>query len=136
MKDTRFAVVLTLQLLAALALLAIIVFREGEWNRVRWIGLIIALPAMVLLFVARYQLGKSFSLTPQARDLVTHGLYSKIRNPIYVFGGLMVLGFLIALQKKRSKGTGSPVRGRIPGVQKNDLALTEVGCQFFRSAQD
>jgi protein-S-isoprenylcysteine O-methyltransferase Ste14 len=99
MKDTRFAVVLTLQLLAALALLAIIVFREGEWNRVRWIGLIIAVPAMALLFLARYQLGKSFSLTPQARELVTHGLYSKIRNPIYVFGGLMVLGFLIALQK-------------------------------------
>jgi len=53
----------------------------------------------VLLFVARWQLGKSFSVTPQARELVTHGLYSKIRNPIYVFSALMLAGILIALQR-------------------------------------
>ena len=34
----------------------------------------------------------------QARALVTHGVYSKIRNPIYVFSALMVAGVLIALQ--------------------------------------
>jgi protein-S-isoprenylcysteine O-methyltransferase Ste14 len=37
-------------------------------------------------------------VTPQARKLVTHGVYSKIRNPIYVFSGLLVTGVLIALQ--------------------------------------
>ena len=37
-------------------------------------------------------------MTPQARKLVTHGVYSKIRNPIYVFSGLLVTGVLIALQ--------------------------------------
>jgi len=46
-------------------------------------------------------LGKSFSVTPQARQLVTHGLYSKIRNPIYLFGELLILGFLLVLQKPR-----------------------------------
>jgi len=51
-----------------------------------------------LLFTARWQLGRSFSVTPQARKLVTHGVYSKIRNPIYVFSGLLVTGVLIALQ--------------------------------------
>ena len=59
----------------------------------------IALPAAVLLFVARWQLGRSFSVTPQARQLVTHGLYSKIRNPIYVFSGLMLAGIVIALER-------------------------------------
>jgi protein-S-isoprenylcysteine O-methyltransferase Ste14 len=51
----------------------------------------------VLLFTARWQLGRSFSVTPQARELVTQGVYSKIRNPIYVFSALMALGILIAL---------------------------------------
>ena len=56
--------------------------------------------AAVLLFTARWQLGKSFSVTPQARELVTRGLYSKIRNPIYVFSSLFVAGVLIALQNR------------------------------------
>lgn len=75
-----------------------VVFRPGEWSGARWRGLAIAIPAAVLLFTARWQLGKSFSVTPQARALVTRGVYSKIRNPIFVFGALMLLGILIALQ--------------------------------------
>ena len=75
-----------------------VVFRRGEWSSARWIGLAIAIPAAVLVFTARWQLGKSFSVTPQARALVSHGVYSKIRNPIYVFSAMMLLGILIALQ--------------------------------------
>ena len=74
------------------------VFRPGQWSVARWVGLAIAIPAAVLLFTARWQLGASFSVTPQARALVTHGVYSKIRNPIYVFSALMLLGVLMALQ--------------------------------------
>jgi protein-S-isoprenylcysteine O-methyltransferase Ste14 len=48
---------------------------------------------------ARYQLGKSFSLAPKAHHLVTHGIYSKIRNPIYVFGGVMLAGFVLVLHR-------------------------------------
>ena len=75
-----------------------VAFRPGGSSHARLTGLAIAIPAAVLLFTARWQLGKSFSVTPQTRTLVTHGVYSKIRNPIYVFGGLMLFGFLIALQ--------------------------------------
>jgi protein-S-isoprenylcysteine O-methyltransferase Ste14 len=98
MEDTKFKVVLFAQLGAAILLFGVIVFWRGEWNAMRWIGLGIGLPALVGLFVARFQLGKSFAVTPQARALVTHGLYSKIRNPMYVFSGLLIVGFALAVQ--------------------------------------
>jgi protein-S-isoprenylcysteine O-methyltransferase Ste14 len=61
------------------------------------IGALIAIPAGGLWLVARLQLGKSFSVTAQARHLVTTGLYSKIRNPIYVFGLVLIVGIIVYL---------------------------------------
>ena len=98
-KINGFTAFLVFQMCAVLIVISLAVFRPGPWTTVRWAGLGIAVPAAVLLFVARWQLGKSFSVTPQARELVTHGLYSKIRNPIYVFSALMLAGILIALQR-------------------------------------
>jgi len=60
------------------------------------IGMAIAAIGFVLWMVARQQLGKSFTVTAQAKALVTTGLYSKIRNPIYFFGGVAFLGVFIA----------------------------------------
>ena len=99
MKINGFTAFLVFQLCAVLIVISLAVFRPRPWSAARWTGLGIAVPAAVLLFVARWQLGKSFSVTPQARELVTHGLYSKIRNPIYVFSALMLAGILIALQR-------------------------------------
>ena len=84
---------------AAVLLVAVIVLWPGPWSEFRLIGLLIAVPAAILVIIARYQLGKSFSVSPQARQLVTHGLYSKFRNPMYVFSGLLVFSFVLALQK-------------------------------------
>jgi protein-S-isoprenylcysteine O-methyltransferase Ste14 len=88
---------LILQFCLVLIVISIVVFRPGAWTAARWTGLGIAVPAAILLFSARWQLGRSFSVTPQARALVTRGLYSKIRNPIYVFSALFLVGILIAL---------------------------------------
>lgn len=98
MDDSKFVGFLALQLVAALALGCFAVMWPGPWNHARYIGSGLALTGMVFLFVARLQLGKSFSVTPQARALV-HGLYSRIRNPIYVFSSSMVLGILLILQR-------------------------------------
>ena len=87
-----------LQFCMVLVVILIVVFRPGQWSSSRWAGLCIAVPAAVLLFTARWQLGRSFSVTPQARELVTQGVYSKIRNPIYVFSALLLAGVLVALQ--------------------------------------
>jgi hypothetical protein len=52
----------------------------------RYIGTVLALVGVSLIGIARFQLGKSFAIKAEAHELVTRGLYSKIRNPIYVFG--------------------------------------------------
>jgi protein-S-isoprenylcysteine O-methyltransferase Ste14 len=86
-----------LQFCLVLIVISAVVFRPGRWDTARLTGLCIAVPAAVFLFTARWQLGSSFAITPQARALVTRGLYSRIRNPIYVFSTLYILGVLIAL---------------------------------------
>jgi hypothetical protein len=39
--------------------------------------------------------GLSFSVRAKAQALVTNGLHSRIRNPIYVFGALTIAGILL-----------------------------------------
>ena len=63
------------------------------------IGIGIAVAGFVLSLLARAQLGRSFSIRPQARMLVTTGLYSRFRHPIYLFRGIAFLGLFIALGK-------------------------------------
>jgi protein-S-isoprenylcysteine O-methyltransferase Ste14 len=58
-------------------------------------GIAIALPAFLLVVVSRIQLGGAFSATAKATVLVTSGIYSRIRNPIYVFSTIMLLGIII-----------------------------------------
>jgi protein-S-isoprenylcysteine O-methyltransferase Ste14 len=44
-------------------------------------------------------LGSAFSVQAKAATLVTTGLYSRIRNPIYVFGALFIAGIVIWANK-------------------------------------
>ena len=83
---------------AATLVLVALAVRYGP--RTVWFhaGLGLTAAAMPLWILARLQLGRSFSVTAQARQLVTHGLYAKLRNPIYFFGGLAYFGALVALQ--------------------------------------
>ena len=87
------------QLVGTAVLIVLICKLNTPWNALHWIGLAITSIAAVFLLVARYQLGKSFSVSAQARQLVTRGLYSRIRNPIYVSSTVMILGLMIAYQK-------------------------------------
>jgi protein-S-isoprenylcysteine O-methyltransferase Ste14 len=65
------------------------------WTAPRIAGTAIALPSFLLLAMARMQLGRAFSLRARAATLVTAGLYSRIRNPIYLFSALVILGMII-----------------------------------------
>ena len=77
----------------------IYLFARPPWTPMRVAGLILLLPALMLITISRIQLGNSFSLTPQATQLVTRGIYSRIRNPIYVFGALVIAGLFLFLER-------------------------------------
>lgn len=87
--------VVTLALVAAAAL----VFAQDvwgvPWTPMRVAGLALTIPSFVLFVLARMQLGRAFSVRAKATTLVTTGVYARIRNPIYVFGGLMLAGAML-----------------------------------------
>jgi protein-S-isoprenylcysteine O-methyltransferase Ste14 len=69
------------------------------WDWQRELGTALLLLGIVGIALARFQLGRSFSIRPEAHQLVTNGIYSKIRNPIYVFGTIAISGFVLIIHK-------------------------------------
>lgn len=73
----------------------------GAWSISQIVGMAVGFPAFCLWALARLQLGKSFSISAQAKGLVTHGLYSKIQNPVYVFGGIFIAAVIVFIGQPR-----------------------------------
>lgn len=90
--------------LLALAGVAIVVALSGassttEWSASRVSGMCLLLLVLVWVIVARIQLGPAFSVTPQARQLVTTGLYKRIRNPIYCASPFLLIGLALSIAR-------------------------------------
>ena len=99
MEGPRLYVFTAGQIVAVGALFYFLATTAYPWNVPRVMGTVLAVVGITFIGVARYQLGTSFSVKPEAHKLVTTGLYSKIRNPIYVFGVVMIAGLIVALQR-------------------------------------
>ncbi|HLZ40755.1 MAG TPA: isoprenylcysteine carboxylmethyltransferase family protein [Candidatus Sulfotelmatobacter sp.] len=89
-------VVLTLLVGAALG---VVVWEHPPtaWGAMQVVGICLLGIGFVFWTTARFQLGRSLTVTAQAKKLVTRGLYSKIRNPIYVFGSCVIAGLILVL---------------------------------------
>ena len=74
-------------------------YSPGPHNLTRWIGLGLGLIGLGGVILARYTLGRSFSVAARATELVTSGIYSRIRNPIYVSGMVFLVGLLLIWQQ-------------------------------------
>jgi protein-S-isoprenylcysteine O-methyltransferase Ste14 len=61
------------------------------------IGILVGLPSFALIIVGRRHLGKSFSIMPEAKGLITTGLYSKIQHPLYFFLDMFLAALIVAL---------------------------------------
>jgi protein-S-isoprenylcysteine O-methyltransferase Ste14 len=85
----------TLALVVVVMPIFVMYFWGPPWTAPRIAGLGLGIPCVLLLVLARIQLGRAFSVQAKASTLVTSGLYSRIRNPIYIFGGLAIGGFML-----------------------------------------
>lgn len=70
-------------------------YSPGPHNLTRWIGLGLGLTGLAGVILARYARGRSFSVAARATELVTSGIYSRVRNPIYVAGMVFLVGLLL-----------------------------------------
>jgi protein-S-isoprenylcysteine O-methyltransferase Ste14 len=91
-------IALTLMVAAAITI-ATWQYRPVVWTAMPIFGLCLGITGFILWSIARFQLGSSFAVTAQARHLVTQGLYSKLRNPNYVFGSLVIAGGILFAQR-------------------------------------
>lgn len=84
--------------LAAFVVLVALALRVGARTTLWYAGLSLAALCFPFWLAARIQLGEAFAVKPQARQLVTRWLYSRLRHPVYVFGTGAYFGALLALQ--------------------------------------
>lgn len=90
---------ITLAVVVAAVVLLVLHGGEVQWNAGTVLGAVIAAAAFPPFVVAKIQLGEAFSFRPKARKLVTTGMYARIRNPVYFFGGLMIAGLSLFLSE-------------------------------------
>ncbi len=79
-----------------IAALVLVALSMGPLTRLV-IGIIIGLPSFLLMLISRRQLGESFTIMPEAKTLVTTGLYYRIQHPLYFFLDLFLVSIIIVL---------------------------------------
>ena len=99
MEGREFYLFTVAQMFVICALLWFVFMMPGPWDLQRSMGMGLVAVGLGGIAVSRYQLGRSFSIRAEAHRLVTHGIYSKIRNPIYVFGALLFAGFVLVVHR-------------------------------------
>jgi len=81
------------------ALYFVFVRGPGPRDPERWLGLALCLIGLTGVMLARYTLGRSFSIVAKATALVTTGIYSRIRNPVYVSGVIFIVGLIVIVRR-------------------------------------
>lgn len=99
MESRQFYAFTVVQVVAICGLLWFIFTLPGLWDWPRCLGTALIVAGLGGIAVARYQLGRSFAIRAEAHQLVTRGIYSKIRNPIYVFGTVLIAGFVLFVRR-------------------------------------
>jgi protein-S-isoprenylcysteine O-methyltransferase Ste14 len=70
---------------------------NGPWTPRHIAGIALIALGYTGWLIARLELREFFTARAEARGLVTTGIYSKIRNPIYFFGLVFLAGLVLYL---------------------------------------
>ena len=98
--QARSVVIVSAAQIVAVGFLLWFLFRMPRpWDLQRETGTAMMILGILGIITARVQLGRSFAIRAEAHQLVTHGVYSKIRNPIYVFGIVLFAGFVLVFHR-------------------------------------
>jgi protein-S-isoprenylcysteine O-methyltransferase Ste14 len=106
---------------------------HGVWEWRFTVGLLLIVPSFLLWAIARHQLGDAFTGRAEARRLVTHGLYARIRHPIYLFAECTVIGIIIFMDLPLLLLVWVPaVVWQISRARREDRVLEEAFGDSFR----
>ncbi|MFA6136365.1 MAG: isoprenylcysteine carboxylmethyltransferase family protein [Candidatus Paceibacterota bacterium] len=73
-----------------------------DWNLWEIVGAIINIIGLAVWWLAKLTLSKNWGMgfgKPQIKQLVTHGIYSKIRHPMYCGINLTLIGLILLYPK-------------------------------------
>ena len=79
---------------------AFLLIQQGTRRQALLTGGLLLMIGIPLLGLARRQRGRAFAITPQAKGLVTEGLYARIPHPMYAFLDLALLGVIIVARQQ------------------------------------
>jgi protein-S-isoprenylcysteine O-methyltransferase Ste14 len=80
----------------AFTIISIGIFIFYYWNRVHnYIGMVFTVVGLIIWWTGKLTLGDAWAIKAKAKKLVTKGIYSKIRNPIYLGLLLTMVGWAI-----------------------------------------
>ncbi|MDC1205496.1 hypothetical protein N8083_01460 [Candidatus Pacebacteria bacterium] len=65
------------------------------------LGTLTTLIGYLFWFLSRYYLGKAYALLPEARYVVSDGIYSKIRHPLYISQMITLGGIIIFIENPK-----------------------------------
>ena len=86
--------------IVTLGLGAFVLIRLGTGHQTLLAGGSLVVVGLPLLALTRRQLGSAFAVTPQAKGLVTQGLYARMPHPMYVFLDLVLLGAVVMARRE------------------------------------
>ncbi len=92
---TRLKLLMPLLYLTLNTVFFFVILKNESIELHHYIGLVVTYGSYILWITARIQLGNAFSIAPKATYLVTSGIYSKLRHPVYYFSTLVVIGINI-----------------------------------------
>lgn len=111
----------------------VMLVHDGAWDWHFTAGLVLIVPSFAGWVIARHQLGDALVGRAEARTLVTHGLYARIRHPVYVSAECLSLGIIIFMHAPRLLALWIPaVLWQISRARRETRVLETAFGEAFR----